>query len=190
MRVHVMKNDNRLPPPLNQEERDSHIESGYINTAIHHLPPTSQNPSSLAGARENLRHVARCMGLRGFVAAEKEQRNNVVMYEDGGSYAPTNKVIDETFYDNLCRRSFDSKEEFISHWLECHGGLGINCINDFREFRDFLVCSGGGHMEQNARKSFLSDEFTYTNFVKPCIMATGFNEQQSRHQSLSSDNHK
>ena len=120
-----MKTDDKLPPAILPEVRDAHIDSGYIYTKIHHLPPTTHNPSSLAGARQNLRHIAKCMGLRGFVETDKEQRNNVVLYEDGGSYAPTNKVIDETFWDNVCNRSFDTKVDFISHWLDHHSCIVI-----------------------------------------------------------------
>ena len=172
------------------EERDSHIESGFINANVHHLPSVKSNPSSLQGARDNLQHIAVCSGLRGFVEEGKVQRNNVLLYEDGGGYAPTYKTIVNSYWDSICKQAFDSKEDFIDHWLKHHKDNGIENLDDYRQFKDILVLSGGGHYEMNARKSFLADDLTYENIVKPVMLATGFSPIQCKYQSNSNDNHK
>ena len=173
-----------------ESKRDEHIELGYLQTKIHHLPPTGENPSSNQGARDNLRHIGVCMGVRGFVSEEKVQRNNVILYEDGGGYSPTSKAINETFIDPICKMTFNSKTEFLDHWTESHDAFGIDNLHPYRLFKDFLVISGAGHHELNARKSFLSSEVTYNNFVGQAIMATGFTAIQSKYQSMTSDNHR
>ena len=174
----------------NIEERDMHIESGFINANVRHLPSVKSNPSSLQGARDNLQHIAVCSGLRGFVDEDKVQRHNLCMYEDGGGYAPTFKTIVNSYWDNICKQAFDSKEEFIDHWLKCHKDHGIENLEDYRQFKDILVLSGGGHYEMNARKSFLADDLTFENIVKPAMLATGFSPIQCKYQSNSNDNHK
>ena len=173
-----------------EQTRDDHIESGQIHASIHHLPPTQSNPSSHQGARDNLRHLAVCMGLRKFVPPDQVQRNHVIFYEDGGGWSPTYKAINETFSDPLCKKSFNSKHDFLEHWREYHNDYGIDNIGDYREFKDFIVLSGAGHHEMNLRKSILSSEVAFENFVKQSMMATGFTAQQSKYQSISNDNHK
>ena len=171
------------------KSRDLHIPSGYVKGTIEHLPPTSSNPSSSLGAKANLRHLGQVMSLPGFVPKHMEKRESLVLVEDGGGYGPTQKAITNTYIDPICEKSFDSQEEFMAHWFDKHPSIAIPNLDDYREFKDFIVVAGGGHYEMNGRKGFLGSDFAYPNFVKQTIMSTGFTEQQAKFQ-ISGDNHK
>ena len=172
------------------KNQEAHIENGTVDCKIHHLPPTTSNPSALDGAKENMRHLARLLGLRGFVPPEKEQRNNLIFFEDGGGYIPSKKAIENTFVDPACSQCFDSKETFLEHFLSCHPEEPLENFSAYREFRDIKVELGGGHLELNFRRNILSDALTYNAFVKPTMMSAGFSEIQARYQATSRDNHK
>ena len=178
------------PNETETTERDDHIPSGFIESQTHHLPPTPNNPSSLDGAKQNLRHIAKHLGLKGFVENDKVRRNNVILYEDGGGWSPTFKVINNTYIDPSCQIVFETKTAFLEHWFTVHPEEVISNLNDHLEFKDFLVCSGGGHYEMNARKSFLTDSKLYPHYIRQVIMATGFTSEQARYQTTSNDNHK
>ena len=64
-----------------EKERDTHIPSASSRTKeILHLAPTCNNPSSLKGALEGLRHVAKSACLRDFVPLKEVQREWMVNY--------------------------------------------------------------------------------------------------------------
>ena len=148
------------------------------------------NPSALQGAKANMRHLGQVLGLRGFVPAGKEQRNNIVLYEDGGGYIPTKKAIDNSYIDPFCQTTYDCKQEFLAHFFESHPDVPIPDLSAFQEFRDFCVELGGGHYELNVRRNCLSDSEFYDSFVRDSMIATGFSEVQARYQACCRDNHK
>ena len=49
---------------IDEHQPDIHIESGFLNSTLYHLKPTTANPGSFKGACENLRHLGSQMGLR------------------------------------------------------------------------------------------------------------------------------
>ena len=188
-KIVVLTKDGARAVKEKTEDRDLHIPSGMVPGEIHHLPPTSFNPGSLDGAKQNLRHFAKIMGMPRFVPKSEEKRCNLIVVEDGGGFAPTHKVICSSYLDPHCQLEFDSKQSFLEHWFQAHKELPINDLEDYREFKDIIVVCGGGHYEMNARKGFLSSKFAFEHFVKQTIQSCGFTDEQTKYQ-FSSDNHK
>jgi hypothetical protein len=128
---------------------------------MQHLPPLASNPGSNEGAKSNLRHLGQIMGLRQFVPPSEVQRNNLIIYEDGGGFIPTLKAIENCFLDPFCSIKFDDKNQFMSHLISEHGDVSIADVNNFTEFKDCHVELGGGHYEENCRRNCLNDGINF-----------------------------